>query len=276
METELSFERRELAAAILAVDDARDDAKHLEDLLNNANKMLADLLSKWGQHSTLDDEIAKARAAATVSAIERGERPSSEEPAGFASRKVSRDAAEGELASVRNAIPLLERQLEDAKQKIETRQYEVDMRAEAVFAAEAEDMATRYLEELRALRETLYMLRYYGVRQVRRDPQAPRPQPSAMVYNPNAAPTRQIAMPKIVLEACGEDCLGSSEMRGGVRVRENVSAAVAQYWQHLRVDPTAQLEIAPLPKPFDPTAMLQTAERDGLRGSKSWEPKEAV
>jgi hypothetical protein len=147
--------------------------------------------------------------------------------------------------------------LADARLKIEVRLYEVDMKAEAVLAREAEDMARNYLAHLSELRETLYVLRYTGIRQVRRDPQAPRPKETPMVYNPVSAPTRQITMPQIVLTACGEDCLGASEMRGGIRVRDNVNAAVAQYWQRLRTDSTAQLKITPLPPPFAASAMLK-------------------
>ncbi len=125
----------------------RDTVKRAQTLLHGAHDMLNTLLAKQAEHATLDDEIASARAAQTVHAIEHGDGPiPTDEPSGFAARKVARDHCEAELANVREAIPLLQAQLSDAKRHADQAAFEIDAAVEAVFVKEAEELTNHYVE----------------------------------------------------------------------------------------------------------------------------------
>jgi hypothetical protein len=162
---------------------------------------------------------------------------------------------EAELASVRQAIPILESQLEAAKRHAEARAYEIEEAVEVVFVAEAETLTARYIEQIRETREVLNTLRFLAARKVQRDP-SERGEPSAApVYYGNET-TRQICMPGYIIAACHDDCVGDSEVRGRMRVRGMVSKAVTAYWQRLHGYADAKLEIGQLPPPFDPHALM--------------------
>jgi hypothetical protein len=247
--------RDNLRTAIESHKAALADVARADSLLGETNRKLIELLSAYSQFDTLDDEIREARAAMTVRAIKHGDGPiPTQEPAGFASRLVARDNVESELNSVRDAIPILERNLTNAKEHAEQCAYQIDLAAEAVFVVEAEELAARYTAQIRELREVLYTLRFMGARQVKRDPQQRRASTAPMYWGNE--PTRPIAMPKSVLEACHNDCLGTSEMRVGLRARDNVSAAVSNFWGALHSDPDAQLTIDELAEPFNPDALM--------------------
>lgn len=159
------------------------------------------------------------------------------------------------MGAVRQTIPLLESELASAKQRVEQAAYQIELCAEAVFIEEAEGMATRYVEMLREVRETLYALRFFGARQVMLDPSQRRPTNGAPMYYGNEL-SRVIAIPQSVLAVCADDCLGQSEYREGLRKRDAVSAAVSALWGALHSDPDAQLAIAELPPKWDADALL--------------------
>ncbi|MFO1125761.1 MAG: hypothetical protein U1E25_11050 [Methylocystis sp.] len=58
-----------------------------------------------------------------------------------------------------------------------------------------------------------------------------------------SGPTRKVGMPLIVLGAAREDILGSYEVAGGLRIKEAVADSVARYWQALKVNASASLDV---------------------------------
>ena len=181
-----------------------------------------------------------------------------EEPSGFASRKVARDHCEAQLASVREAIPLLESQLEETRRHAQSCAEAIELACEQVVIAEAEERAASFVRKVKEVREESYLLRFLAARQVKRPP-------SEIKNNPMVAygslPTRAIKMSKEVLAACQDDVLGLSEYHGGIRVRDATAQAVADYWTRLHNDADAQLAKVETPPPFDSAAYAEQCKR---------------
>ncbi|CAJ0857021.1 hypothetical protein AMST5_00976 [freshwater sediment metagenome] len=260
--SKLSPERTALAESINAQRNALAESARAEELLEHAQDKLDELTDKLDEFTGLDAEMRESRAAQTVAAIQNGVGIPTEEPPGFASRLTGRERVEAELNSIKDAIPVLESQLTSAKRHVEQCAYEIELAVESVFVAEAEELASRYAERLREVREMLYAIRFMGARQVMRDPSQRRASTAPMYWGNET--TRIIAMPQSVVEACADDSLGQSEYRDGLRKRDMVSAAVSALWGALHNNPAAQLAIAELPPPFDYSAIVEEARAAGV------------
>jgi hypothetical protein len=251
---ERSPKRLALDNAIAARSLALGNAARAEERLQNANRVLSELLAKRHEYDSLDDEISKAKSAMVVASIERGERPPTQAPPGFASRLTGRESIDAELNSVRSTIPVLEGELKAAKDFVEDCRYRIEECVEAVVRAETEELSAEYMQKLLEVREMAYRLHYLSTRQVQRDTRNMPPSPTPGVYNINSAPLRPIRIGAKTAEALQDNPLGNHEFHHGIRLREGTGKAVASYWAQLHDNAAAQYEIAVVPAPLDKVA----------------------
>jgi tetratricopeptide (TPR) repeat protein len=238
----LTPQRQSLAAAIGDYRMALSDVARAEELLQRAQDMAESINEKRAAFAGLSDEIAAVNADNVRRAI-MGEDCLLTEPAtGFAGRLVARDSADAQLQSVNEAIPLLREQLEGAKRRLNECDALRDAAAERVIATEADAMAMAHLQKLEALRAEHYVLNFLAMQHVKR---APSENVVASVPGQlyGSGPTRRVQMSPVVNEAISEQILGTSEFRGGLRVREAIGAQVASYFRALKDDPDAALDI---------------------------------
>ncbi|MGJ0510338.1 MAG: hypothetical protein ACR652_25105 [Methylocystis sp.] len=242
----MSPERKNLAAAIKAYHVAQHDVERAEDMMQRAYELSENLELKCEQFNGLDEEIAAANAANVAHAIEHGETSLlTERPQGFASKIVARDHALAELASVNEALPVLQEQLEAAKQRLYQCDATRELAAEKVIVAEANAMAVAHLEKLNELRIEHYVMNFLAMQQVKRGP-TERVVTSAPGYLYGPGPTRRIQMSETVILAASENIIGTHELKKGPFLRDAIGAQVASYCGALKDDAGATLEIEEL------------------------------
>jgi DNA repair exonuclease SbcCD ATPase subunit len=249
----ISASRNDLQKAIADCESRKEDVTRAENMLHGAHEMLTKLLAKRAEFASLEDEISSARAANIKAAIIGEDAIWRDDPSGrFAERLEARDKIEEEIGAVRQTIPSLENELEDAKRAVEAARFKIEEGAERVFGKEADALAREYLDKLAEVRRMSQQLWFMAHIQVKREPQERRH--NAPIYWGGEV-NRQIAMTGHVASAVRENPHGDHDLRGGIALRERMSKAVAQWWQKLHSDPQAQLEMDEPPAPYDFAAL---------------------
>jgi hypothetical protein len=234
--------RTALRKAIAAYSEALDQLHKAESVLARANEMLEALMAKRADFDTLDSQIATARANLVKQALENEDDAHllTEEPSGFAAQKIARDNLDQKIDGVRDSIKVLEEEVLQYRHAAEQADYALDCCRESVFANEAEAMCDDFLVRLMEVRKLWNQIKHMAIRQMRRTPGAV--DISGRPYCGDGG-LRQISMsPKVGL-ALREDPMGDYDRRGGLKLRDDVGRAVADWWARLRVDPLATFEV---------------------------------
>ncbi|WP_363348298.1 hypothetical protein [Methylocystis echinoides] len=235
----MSNPRQQLREAIKASAAALSELRHAENMLDRAHSLYDSLVEKRDeQFANLDDEMGRARADNLKRAIQGDENAHLlQEPGGFAAALIARDHLDQQIAGVHDSLPVLEAELTDARRAAEEADYTVELCRERVFADEAERLAQEFMQKLAEIRRMSIRLRFMALRQVRRDPNA-RSLTGGQFYGQGH--TRNISMPQSVAAAVHEEVMGDFDIRGGLKMREELSTRVADYWARLRIDPEAE------------------------------------
>jgi hypothetical protein len=212
-----------------------------ERTLARANEMLSALRAKRADFDSLDSEIATARADLVKAALDSADNEHllMEEPPGFAVAKLTRDNLDAQIAGVRDSIAVMEAEVEAARRAAERTEYSLDVAREAVFCAEASALADEFTRRLSEVRHMAIRLRHMTLRQVRRSPEA-RNISGGQYFGQGA--TRALTMPKGVMEAVNEECMGSFDRKNHPSVRDRIALSVQDWWAALRTDANATLE----------------------------------
>jgi hypothetical protein len=234
-----------LREAIAAYGEALDQLHRAENVLARANEMLVALMAKRADFDTLDSQIATARANLVKQALDDEDNAQlhgqllTEEPPGFAAAKCARENLDQKIDGVRDSIKVLEEEVLESRRAAEHADYALDCCREGVFANEAKAMCDDFLARLMEVRKMWNQIRHMAIRQMRRTPGAV--DISGRPYCGNGG-MRQISMPPSVALALREDPMGDFDRRGGLKLRDDVGRAVADWWARLRVDPLATFE----------------------------------
>jgi hypothetical protein len=244
--------RQQLRDAIEASAEALSAMHSAENLLARANEMLGALRAKRADFDSLDSQIATARVDLIRQALDSEDNVHllTEEPGGFAVAKSSRDNLDTQIAGVSDSIAVLQEQLTESRKAAEMADYLLDQARAAVFAAEAEKLAIEFLARLEELRHVSMRLSYMSMRTVKRNP-ATIQRHNGPYYGGGATST--ITMPKVVVEAVGEECMGSYFRKNTPRKKDEISAAVSSWWAALRTDAEAHLDEATKEGMFRPS-----------------------
>jgi hypothetical protein len=232
--------RQQLRESIDAYSEALDQLHRAENVLARAHEMLGALMAKRADFDTLDSEIATARANLVKQALESEDDAHLSEPEGFTAAKRARDNLDQKIDGVRDSIKVLEAEALEARRNAEQADYNLDCCREGVFINEAEAMCDEFLTRLMDVRKLWNQIRHMAIRQMRRTPGVV--DISGRPYCGDGG-MRQISMsPKVGL-ALREDPMGDYDRRGGLKLRDDVGRAVADWWARLRVDPLATFEV---------------------------------
>jgi hypothetical protein len=256
----MSQERKALAEAIESYQTALADMHHAENTLARAHEMLRSLHAKRADFDSLDSEIASARADSIKQALDSAANAHllTQEPVGFAAAKVSRDNLDQQIAGVNDSLAVLEEELANARRHAEECDYALELAREAVFGQEAEALAQDFLQRLMEVRRMSMELRFMSLRQMRKSPDA-LSVTGSQFYGDGGM--RKISMPPLVADAVHEDCMGDYDRRGGLKLRDDVGRAVADWWARLRIDPLATFEAQKLldADPHSPIVVMERA-----------------
>lgn len=257
--------RSELREAIEAHVAALTRMHDAEVTLAKAGAMHCQLMARRADaFQNLDDQIALARAANLKRALDSDEdtRLSTlEAPAGFAAALVAREDLDEQIQGVKDSLPVLESELEEARRAAERAEYNLDCARERVFVAEATETAQEFMRALMELRQMSLKLRFMAVRQVRRSPDA-RDSTGGPFYG--SGPNRPLTMPLAVNNAIHEEVMGDYDRRGGIKLRDETANKVTAWWAALRTNPDAEFEAGSstinAPSPFDAAAFALRPE----------------
>ncbi len=233
--------RGELRQAIEDYQAALGDMHHAENVLARANEMLGALRAKRASFDSLDEEIASARANLIKQALanDGSEHLLTQEPEGFAAAKIARDNLDAQIDGVRDSIKVLEAELANAHRHTEEADFALELARKGVFAHEAETAAREFMQRLMDVRRMSMMLRFMNLRQMRKHPNALSVTGSHF-YGDGGM--RKIGMPRLVTDAVHEEVMGDFDRRGGLKIRDDIARAVADWWARLRVDPLATFD----------------------------------
>jgi hypothetical protein len=256
----MTKEREQLREAIKDYTEALANMHRAENTLARAHEMMDTLLSNRSCFDALDSEIATARADLIRQALdcEDNRHLLVAEPEGFAAAKVSRDNLDQQIAGVNDLLAVLEEKLANARGHAEECDYALELAREAVFGQEAEALAQDFLQRLMEVRRMSLELRFMSLRQMRKSPDA-LSVTGSQLYGDGGM--RKISMPRLVADAVHEDVMGDYDRRGGLKLRDDVGRAVADWWARLRIDPLATFDAEKLLEayPHSPIVVMERA-----------------
>lgn len=235
--------RKALAQAIEANAEALAAMHHAELTLQKAHDLHCAMLAKKAEaFGNLDNQLASARAHLIKQALDSGDKDEARlmltQPVeGFVSAQIACSQLADQIAGIEDSLPILERELVEARKAAEVADYNLDCARAAVFAAEAEALATEFLQRLHDLRHVSIELAAMSMRQMRRNPSVQR---SDGPYYGQGSNT--IAMPRVVLDAVTEEIMGSYDRRNPPHKKNAIAQKVNAYWSALRTDPNATLD----------------------------------
>ncbi|WP_363347435.1 hypothetical protein [Methylocystis echinoides] len=232
--------RKTLAAAIEINAEALAAMHSVELTLQKARDLHCGLLAqKADAFTNLDNSIASARAANLKRVLEGGDEEAhllTQEPQGFAAAKIAREQLDEKIQAVEASLPTLESELIEARKAAEMADFHLDQARAAVFAYEAEKLAIEFHERLHDLRLASIRLAAMANRPMKRNPAVQR---SDGPYYGGGSTT--IPMPPSVLEAVAEPIMGNFDRKTPPARKNEIAAAVSEWWGALRNDPNATL-----------------------------------
>lgn len=253
-------ERKALAESITKYAFALQQVEQAEDVLQKANNRLCVLFAESAELSEHDAVIEAKRVEGFKMALINDEPVLMQEPPGYASIHLRKERCASEIQATKEGIKVLEAELDAAKENAEELNIAIENAAEAVIAKEAEQMAISFMARLEELRREQYVMAALMNRWI------PRTRDNAVVgiSNEPVRGVRQVKFPAIVGVATSQPILGDSELKGGIRVRNAVTAAVNNYWQKLKEDAEAQFSgedstNVNLPSPSDSNIIIVDA-----------------
>jgi hypothetical protein len=233
-------ERKALAEAITRHAFALQKVKQTEELLQKANNRLCILYGESTELSEYDAEIEAKRTEGFKMALVNDEPILHQEPEGYALVRLKKERNASEIQGTRDGITALEEELEFVKREAEETDYQVELAREAVFCADAEQLAQKFFARLNDLRQMSHNLRFMAARQVTlRRPE--RDSSTPQMFYAGSERSRSIRMSRDVINACQENIMGNSDLHGNLKVRDRVAQEVNAYWAALRTDADAKL-----------------------------------
>lgn len=228
-------ERSALREAISTHKAALEQVASAKATLQKGNDLVAALSKELAEFQDLDNEVALARSANLKLALATGEQHFNiAEPSGFASRIIARDNAMERLASVQMALPTLEREVADAEAEATNCDFAIERAAEKVLAVETELRAVAHLEKITALRKEHYIISQLAMRYVKHPPSFNSAGQLGTISQ------RRAQMSGVTISAAMENVLGDYELRGGMKVRNEMGLAAQAYWQALKTNADAE------------------------------------
>lgn len=248
--------RKQLRKAIKANAEALDDMHRAELLLQKAQQLMGSLMEKRSDFDSLDSEIAIARAANLKQALDGDDNTQllTQPVQGFATKQVARDNLDLQIAGVRDSLPTLQAELDEARGHAAQTDYEVELARERVFISEAQELADDFVQRLLQVRLMSMRLRFMSLKQVRRDPNAHSIAGTGTQFY-GAGQLRTISIPREVMDAIGEEVMGSFDRRNPPRIRDDIGRAIQAYWSQLRMDADATLDVDELASACRPSAV---------------------
>jgi hypothetical protein len=156
-------------------------------------------------------------------------------PVELVEAKAQRETAREKVAAIKGVVQELTQDCRRAGMHVDRCAYQVELAIEKIIVAEADERARDFLDRLSDLRRAYWHLSGMVVRQVRIDPDDPRPPGSY-------AATRPINFSPAVGEVIRQQIVGDAEIREGSAVRQSAMHAVDAYVVRLRADSDARLE----------------------------------
>jgi hypothetical protein len=252
--------RAVLAAAIEVNAIALADMHHAELTLQKARNMHCALLAqKADAFASLDNEIAMTRAANLKRVLEGGEEAAhllTEPVQGHATALLAREQIDEKIHAVEASLRTLESELVEARKAAEMADFHLDQARAAVFAYEAEKLAIEFHERLHALRLASIRLAAMANRPMKRNPTTIRSD-GAPYYGGGST---TIPMPVKVLDAIAEPILGNFNRKTPPARKNEIAAAVQEWWGALRNDPNATLSAETKEGMFPPSVRSDVSD----------------